>query len=328
MDKLPEQETTALARRDPISSLAVQLKAEEWDLIKKTICPDATDVEAAYFLACCNSMGLDPRRQQVYFIKSDQRGRTTYNIYTSSSHIRSMVKLSGLIETEEGPFYAALPEDGNEPKWTKYWTSTKVPDICMVRSKRTDRPQMHETVRYFREVAKTYQDQYTKEKKLSGNWKTHPLEAFARVTWRKHFEDEYGDVVSSIGVVEEMPTPDEIKGEYVEERDTTTDAELTELFDQLKYPAEKREQMTAKYKDNRAGMLVKLKQEIAAKGIQPKPKDEPIDADFTEVLPPEGMDEIEQDLQAAGEEESDLADDQPGESESQESLEDFLNQGN
>lgn len=242
------------------------------DFFIKWLCPGASQDEARMYGMQCQAMGLDPRKNQCYFIVSGKGQNKKFNLYTSSQQVRMLVLQSKKLEYEEGPFWAELPEPGEEPVWQKYWSGrtpkgqTTIPALCMIRTKRTDMDLVFETVRYFREVKQVFKDTGD----LSGNWATRPLECFERVTRRKCYNDNFFDVVAGVGVYEDMA--DDIRefaedGTEVQVIDLTGDIDLHDRFNTLGWSDEKREEFLQKYGDNKAAALHKLDQHVAAAGI-------------------------------------------------------------
>ncbi len=244
-----------------------QLGQAQWEIAKRVVCPDANDDEAGYFLMQCNRLGLDPFKQQVYFIVTERDGQKTYNLYISTQHLKTIVLNSGLLEYLHGPYFASFPTDGtDEPNWLKYWPYPDTyPDLCKFVAKRVDRDEPTETVRYWSEVAVKAYNQKTRQMYLVGNWKKRPLESFMRVTSRKVFTDEFGELVAGIGVIEEMPPP-----EYEDQAtsvDFTRDPYIRKLFELLEWPEDRCQRLLELHKGNKPAAIVKLRQEFIARNL-------------------------------------------------------------
>ncbi len=237
----------------------------DMDFFIRWLCPGASADEARMYGIQCQSLGLDPRKNQCYFIVSGKGENKRYTLYTSSQQVRMMVLNSKRLAIEEGPFWAPIPEKNKEPDWQKYWGEKTIPALCMIRTRRTDMDLTFETVRYFREVKQVYKG----TSNLSGNWATRPLECFERVTRRKAYNDNFFDVVAGVGVYEDMA--DDIReftedGDEVSVIDLTGDIDLHDRFDELGWSNEKREQFLQEHGDNKAAALHKLDQHQAVAG--------------------------------------------------------------
>jgi phage recombination protein Bet len=118
------------------SSLAIrQYDQEKIELIKQTICKDATDVELQFFLEACKHTNLDPFMRQIYAIK--RQGRMT--IQTGIDGYRLMAHRSGTYAGSDEPVFkfekdSHLPVSATVTVWkfvqgqrcpftaTAYWT--------------------------------------------------------------------------------------------------------------------------------------------------------------------------------------------------------------
>jgi phage recombination protein Bet len=84
------------------SSLAIrQYDQEKIELIKQTICKDATDVELQFFLEACKHTNLDPFMKQIYAVK--RQGKMT--IQTGIDGYRLMAHRSGVYAGSDEPVF-------------------------------------------------------------------------------------------------------------------------------------------------------------------------------------------------------------------------------
>lgn len=116
--------TAALANREqPTGGALAMWNDEQVEIIKRLICPDATDTELALFGQVCQRTGLDPFARQIYGIK--RKGRLT--IQTGIDGFRLQADRSRDYAGQEGPQWCG--EDG---VWRDVWLSKEHPSASRV----------------------------------------------------------------------------------------------------------------------------------------------------------------------------------------------------
>lgn len=113
--------TTAIATDD--------FDASKLELVKRTLCPQATKDELDLFAAVCKRTGLDPFARQIYLVK--RGGRAT--VQTSIDGFRLIAERSGHYAGQLGPHWCG--EDG---VWRDVWLSKEPPQAARVGVVRTD----------------------------------------------------------------------------------------------------------------------------------------------------------------------------------------------
>lgn len=111
--------TTAIATRAQEALTTPFLTDDQVELVRTSLCADATDAEFAFFIGMCQQRKLDPLARQAYFIK-DKRGRVMNQV--SIDGFRLIAQRTGEYEGQTQPQWC-----GRDGVWRDVWVASEPP---------------------------------------------------------------------------------------------------------------------------------------------------------------------------------------------------------
>ena len=209
----------------------IEYTQDQVQLIKDTICKDATDDELKYFMYMAKKTGLDAFAKQLYSVArwDSKLGRNVRTIQASIDGFRVIAERSHKYAGQLGPYW--LNDKG---EWLDYWIGSTPPLASKVGVLRSDFKEPLWAVAKFESYA-----QKNKDGSLSQFWKKMPELMIAKVAESLALRKAFPQDLSGIYTTDEMAQADNDKS-FTQVADTpklpsqTTNAKEKEVVEIIK----------------------------------------------------------------------------------------------
>lgn len=187
------------SERKELSPAQRTMTKDQVDLLKRTICKDATDDELALFLQVAKRTGLDPFTRQIYMQKRWSNKTQSYEmtIGTGIDGFRLTADRSGKYQGQTEPQWC-----GDDGAWKTVWLEQKPPSAARIGVHKQDfREPLYAVARWA-----TYVQTYTSDgkKHVSPMWEKMPDLMLAKVAEALALRKAFPNELSGLYAPEEM----------------------------------------------------------------------------------------------------------------------------
>lgn len=130
-----------------------EFSRDQIDLIKRTICPKATDDELRLFVETAQRLGLDPFARQIFAVHRNTKNGPVMSIQVSIDGYRLVAERTGKYEGQDGPYWC-----GADGEWRDVWLDDEPPMAAKVGVYKTGAQQATYAVARFSSYAQVDQD--------------------------------------------------------------------------------------------------------------------------------------------------------------------------
>jgi phage recombination protein Bet len=181
-----------------------QLSQDKIDLIKRTICKNASNDELAFFIEQCDRTGLDPFARQIYSIRRKQWNSTTRQseeaqvIQVSIDGFRLIADRSNKYAGQVGPWWC--DKDG---EWREVWLADEPPAAAKAGVLRSDFQQPAYGIALYKSYVQT-----NSQGDPVSRWKTDPAGMLAKCAESLALRRAFPQELSGLYTTEEMTQAD------------------------------------------------------------------------------------------------------------------------
>lgn len=192
----------ALPQEQEHSPLNRGFDRKQIEVLRNSICKDATPEEFEVFLMACNKTQLDPFMRQIYAVP--RKVKNSEGAYIKTMTIQTGIDGYRLIAERTG-----LYAPGPEPTYS-YDDQKNLVSATAYIKKQTRDGTWHtiSASAYVDEYMQTYTDKYTKEQKPSGMWATMPRTMLAKCAEAQALRRAFPAEMSGVYTKEEMQQAD------------------------------------------------------------------------------------------------------------------------
>ena len=180
-------------------------KTYDWELMRRTLAPNASEDDFGIFAQQVERTGLDPFARQIYAVGrwDSKKRKEVLAVQVSIDGFRLVAERTGKYAGQQGPFWC-----GDDGKWTDVWLKDEPPAAARVAALRNDFAEPCWGVARFSSYA-----QKTKEGNLTRFWKAMPDLMIAKVAEALALRRAFPQELSGLYTSDEMDQAEPVQKE-------------------------------------------------------------------------------------------------------------------